>query len=299
MHKNKALIKALKFLNVAKAMAESWQKQGIVVGSELSNKLDEIEFSDHYCDGWTVDEGGIIAIGNWNDPDSVKSLDSRYHLLSRLVTIFERLHITVEWCDMGCICQEDGCGGFIRTEPGHYFDKLEMPIFIDDIGYVCGNCIRNDPNNYIEQLTDSDTLYDELGIDFSKHGYERLLNGDKRTQTIDITSRLQSQKAFADRIRDTGICDIIFQRTNDENGYPTRLCAWVPKGAQRKAVHWRVVGNTPACKNAQIANGYTNDYRLARSITNVTCKSCLRAALKSKELDTCERDLVLKQLKSA
>ena len=230
MHKNKALIKALKFLNVAKAMAESWQKQGIVVGSELSNKLDEIEFSDHYCDGWTVD-GGLIVIGNWNEPTEIKALDKKFHLLTRIFQIFEKqLHLTIEWSDTGQICQNEQCGGFIRTEAAHYFDKIEMPVFIVNVGNVCPTCIRAEPSDYITQLLGSETEHDKLGIDFSKHGYEIYNNGE----SIGIS---RSQKQFAERIRETGIYEVIFQRVRDEENYCDKIRAWVPKGSQKRAVH--------------------------------------------------------------
>ena len=130
----------------------------------LINEIDSIQWYEGFAESEPDTAENGLMVGDWNDVDG----DER-KIMSRLVEIFEKAGLEVDWCDGISMC--GGCCKAVRSEPDSY--SWTSGFIVGDGGITCAACMADGWPGKLESLCHSrgSLSLSPFVVDPSQYGY--------------------------------------------------------------------------------------------------------------------------------
>lgn len=134
-----------------------------------------VEWAQGYSEpGYTAGDQGIV-LANWNNATRYDSNTGEHTTIDgtpeRMARMFEAAGCEIEWSDEWATC--DDCSRIVRTSADSY-GWTPSYAWIGDCSIVCAECLPDDPSEYIEQLKDSASSADTMGIIHALDGWHEV-----------------------------------------------------------------------------------------------------------------------------
>ena len=169
--------------------------------------------------GYENPEGGVIAVGNWNNITRYDKEQGKYVVEddtpSRVARLLERIGVDLQWSDEWDTCDE--CGKLVRTQPDSY-GWTKSYVIQNDCEIICLKCI--DPVEHLEALEGEDNRANTIDhIKPEEHGYKKVngtfesgLHSGQTDDPQEIASVLREKgvKRFLFNVDSVGQFDVHF-----------------------------------------------------------------------------------------
>jgi hypothetical protein len=190
--------------------------KGVAPTQQGANRIEEIQLYSSYAEpGYTDPECGIIATGNWNtiteynrETRESKVVDAT---ISRVVKLFEKLGVEMEWSDEWSDCGE--CYRIVRCSPDSY--GWRPSYIVCDGELLCLDCI--DGAEHLLNLEGNENSFNQIeSIDFEEHGYLLIEDGFRHGMHYGMDASPQN---IAKMLREISVERFVFNQEEQSQFY--------------------------------------------------------------------------------